>query len=809
MAENKPQKFNDIRGRLKNTFEKPLSKLPDISDKGTAVKAAKAVLLFLLRKSVFVLISYLFGSSSALFNTYPFGFALLCASSENVIYVYLGLLISTLTFRHEAYAFFLVYTGSLLIRIAFSKWYFTPSEGVKPIKKDASVQSDLFREPFPLRLLNVIVCSLAVSLARLMLDGFLYYDLFGLFSCVLVSPVLFCAYYGFVKANNIPKQLYEICSAVCIFSVIYSIKLYYVLGFSAAVLLSFLVTLYSSKKFGIFRGCAVGLFCGLACDVAIAPMLALIGFAFGIISNYSLFAAVFASCAIGLLFGVATNGFSAFSTILPELSVGSAIFLPLAYYDLLPSNKLFMSDAFAASKEREATLISDEKLKYSTRSLEAISASFDSLAATLVALSDKLKRPNVLDIKAICEDSFHKHCSKCSLAGVCYGRDCTATFDVIGKLTRSLNEKGRIDMTDIPDYMGAKCTNILKIVSDTNIAYSHHLEELLKNDKTSIFALDYKAMSKLILDASKTRDEEYEFNRELSVKIMRALRFMDINAESVFVYGKRQLHITVTGINIAEVKTNSDKLRTALENVTDVRLTLPVFEIDGDRATMTLSQEAVFTAESAKATLTKETSDTNGDTALSFTNDSGCSYFLISDGMGSGREAAMTSRLCAMFLSKLLSAGCSKSIVIEMLNGFIRSKSEECSATVDLAELDLLSGKGCFVKSGAAPSYILRGKNLYKLQSKTLPIGILRDTDAEMINFELHENDIIVMFSDGVASSLEDGAWITSLLCFEFEDDLDKMANKILEKAQEYNLKSDDMTVGLIKITKALRHDKN
>lgn len=807
MAENKPWKLNEFTEKMKTLAGKPFIKLPDLSDKDTLKKATRAIFAFLVRKSVFVLLSFLFGSSGSLFNTFPFGFALLCATTDNVVYVYLGLLLASLTFRHDAFAFFMVYTGSVLLRIAFSKWYFAPEGEIKKRTKESKTAVNLFHEPFSLRLLNVIVCSLAISLARLMLDGFLYYDLFGLIACILVSPLLFCAYYGFTKGEAIPKQLYEICSAVCIFSVIYSIRLYYVLGFSAAVILSYLVTLYSSKKFGIFRGCAVGLFCGLAVNISSAPMFALMGFAFGIISNYSLFAAVFASSVIGLLFGVSSTGFSAFSTVLPELAVGSAIFLPLAYYDLLPSNTIFMADSALSAKEKEMTLVSEEKLKFSTKSLEAISASFDELSVTLAALSDKLKRPGVLDVKAICEDSFHKHCGKCSLAGVCYGRDCTSTFDVIGKLTRMLNEKGRIDMTDIPEYMGSRCSNILKIVSDINIAYSHHIEKLIKNDKISIFALDYKAMSKLILDASKTRDEEYELNHEISAKIMRALRYMDINAENVFVYGSRRLNITVTGINIAEIKTDSKKICRALENVCEAKLSLPVFEIVDDRATMTLSEVPAFTAEFAKATVKKESSDTNGDTALSFSNDSGCSYFLISDGMGSGREAAMTSRICAMFLSKLLSAGCSKSIVIEMLNGFIRSKAEECSATVDLAEFDLLSGKGCFVKSGAAPSYILRGKNLYKLQSKTLPIGILRDTDAEMINFELYEDDIIVMFSDGVASSLEDGAWITSLLCFEFEDDLEKMADKILEKALEYNLKSDDMTVGLIRITKNTQID--
>jgi hypothetical protein len=72
-------------------------------------------------------------------------------------------------------------------------------------------------------------------------------------------------------------------------------------------------------------------------------------------------------------------------------------------------------------------------------------------------------------------------------------------------------------------------------------------------------------------------------------------------------------------------------------------------------------------------------------------------------------------------------------------------------------------------------------------------------------DFELKENDIIVMFSDGVASCLEDSVWLTGLLCFELENDLDKMAKKILEYAKKEVAKADDMTVALMRVTKRTR----
>jgi len=806
---NRQYKLTDIGSLIEKRAKKKIEgigkSLSDIKESLPRELLFKKIIVFLAKKCSVLLIAYLFGGASIVFDTYPFGIALLCGADDNILLLYIGLLLSALERRSEATALFLVYTACIVMRFAFSRWISPPKEKPQKNEKGALLPDKLFCEPFSLRFITVLICSLSQGLARLISDGFLYYDLFGLFACVLAAPALFSAFYCLTHVRKRTGHLVFLSACVFVFSIVYSIRLYYILGFSAGVIAAYLITLYVAKKFGVMQGCVFGLFAGLACGLSMGPAFALIGFVFGTLVTYSLFAGVSAALLTGLFFGVASNGFPAFSTLLPELALASSIFLPLSYYNLLPKAEIFTPERITISKKLEEAIINDEKIKDSAIRLESVSESLDSLSRTIAALSDKLKRPDVLDLKRLCEDSFQNHCQRCSLAGVCYGKDCAGTFDLMGKFTSALSTKGRIDMTDVPEHVASKCFNILKIVSEANISYSKHLEKLIRSDKTSVFAIDYKAMSKLILDASKINDEEYEPNPELASKIVHALKYMDIDADGVFAYGKRNLKISLTGMNLSQIKYSAPQIRTALENICNARLTLPTFELDEDRLSMSVRSERIYKVSFAHASTKMESSDYNGDTHKAFENKNDCFYYLISDGMGSGRDAAMTSRLCSMFLSKLLSAGCAKNIVIEMLNGFIRNKSEECSASIDLVELDLLSSKGCFVKSGAAPSYILRDKNLYKLQSKTLPIGILKETDAELIDFDIHDNDIIIMFSDGVAASLEDGIWLTGMLCFEFDDDINKMADKILERALECNSKADDMTVAIIKIEKEKR----
>ena len=132
-----------------------------------------------------------------------------------------------------------------------------------------------------------------------------------------------------------------------------------------------------------------------------------------------------------------------------------------------------------------------------------------------------------------------------------------------------------------------------------------------------------------------------------------------------------------------------------------------------------------------------------------------------------------------MFIEKMLSAGNRSDITVRMLNNVLRNENMgrggECSATVDLCELDLISGTASFLKSGAAPTYIARGGTVYKVYSRTMPIGILKSADARISKFDTQKGDIIIMMSDGCCPDSEDCPWLVEYLC-EYMSKKDKNA---------------------------------
>ena len=193
----------------------------------------------------------------------------------------------------------------------------------------------------------------------------------------------------------------------------------------------------------------------------------------------------------------------------------------------------------------------------------------------------------------------------------------------------------------------------------------------------------------------------------------------------------------------------------------------------------------------------------SGDTVGFFENGRDYFYALLSDGMGCGPTAALTSGVATLFLEKMLGAGNSKTTTLKLLNNLLRNCGEENAATVDLLEFDLLTGCATFIKSGAAPSYVKRGGSLFRIRSRTVPVGMMATLDAEKIRFDASPGDVIVMLSDGVSQTPEDAPWLIELLSENWEGDLRDVAQRIVAVASRTREHPDDLSVALIRILPA------
>ncbi len=781
--------------------------------------------LHILKGCAVAAFSAVLGISSGIFSCYPFGLGFLCAADKYVPYCFGGLVVSSLSNKGYAPVLAVMYTLSLLLRYSLGRLAEEEVKGERgKYRRKAAVRfasainkyrtgGAVFEESVLIRCAVSGFGAFVFGLYRLIAGGFLYYDLFGLISGALLTPLVTLVLFPIFSLNDRTVKYREASRAVLMFIFVLSLKEVAIAGFTPSFSAALFITFWAAFATGSMRGCTVGLFAGFACgnigadklgslaySLGAAPcILALAGLAFGAAGKGARLKPIVFSSAAVLFLGLTVDGHTVLLRLVTDVFVASAAFLLSQRLGVLPNFPVFVSARDPSSDD--CGYIITQKHNDSELRIAALSEAFAQLSETVYALSDKMRRPGVIDLKTVCTDAFDSYCRRCSMASRCLEKDCASTLDAQSKLTAELYSKGRVSIDDVPKFLRERCYNILPIIRAVNSQVGRLTEELIRNDKTEAFAIDYDVMSGLLASQLSVNEEEYKIDEELTDKLRRTAEHFGFPVAGAFCYGTRKKQVVISGVEMIRLKMNTAELKRAVENTVGIPMCEPQFGLEDDIVTVTMVARRRYKVDVAKASGIKENENANGDSAIMFENREDYFYSLISDGMGSGREAAITSKICVTFAKKMLAAGNGKALTLKMLNGFIKSRGTECSATVDLAEIDLINGTACFVKSGAAPSYVVRTGSLYKLESNTAPIGIMDEIDAEKIKFDLKDGDVLVMMTDGVTESLEDGVWLANLITYEWDERLDVMAEKILDNAVLSNKRSDDMTVVLVRVS--------
>ena len=180
--------------------------------------------------------------------------------------------------------------------------------------------------------------------------------------------------------------------------------------------------------------------------------------------------------------------------------------------------------------------------------------------------------------------------------------------------------------------------------------------------------------------------------------------------------------------------------------------------------------------------------------SLTWFRTGGTLYAILSDGMGSGREAQRESQMALRLLEQFLQAGIAPETALRTMNAALNLRSDEQGSftTIDLLAADLSAGQAALYKYGAAPTYIKRQGSVRRLAGASLPAG-LQDSGAEpqAIRFPLEENAFLLMVSDGVADSGDD-QWLQDLLAGWQGSDPNVLTSLVLREAYQRRHGDDD-----------------
>ncbi len=749
-----------------------------------------------------VLVSFIMTFARLYDGACPFGPALLCSAERGIPSILLGYILSSAV-KGDFFPLDLAMAAvAVFIRMAVG---ISLRGGRDAFASDerGGIVKELFTmtEPLPMRMATGAFCGFVSGLIRLVAGGFFKGDLAAAFVMIASVPILVYIFYGMAEKTLKFSFRYDIALLAAGVGITIGLDRFSGGGIELPIVFVSLITLCSGAKGGPLSGITVGVILGLVTGIERSPMFGLMGFIAGAIRGSGQVLPMLASCGVGAVISFCIEGFPSLGITIPNLMWGGAVYAPLARLGLLSCIVPLGSQASLPRELAANAALADLSEKSDSERLLAMSDALSSLSKVFYEMSEKLGRPDMSEMRDICEGTLRGYCKSCPSSFLCWGDKYSQTYDAVNMLARATLCEGRGDTEFALKDFFERCPHVMKTANEVNLIYARRLEAAARENRTAVFALDYEAMARLIRSAAEERRAENEYDVRMTEKARRAALDMGLRVNSVAVIGQRRKHVILSGAP-SSVNKSARELAKGFSDALGIRLSQPSFEIKDDYVTATLRSAPVISASCSRSQIKKENESISGDTCSYFTCD-GMLYAIICDGMGSGREAAITSRITVMFMNKLLSAGNKKGIVLEMVNDFIRNKNLECFTTLDLFSLDLLSGKASFVKSGAASSYILRYGKLFKISSNSLPIGITREITAEEIKLTLYAGDTVIMISDGISQSFEDGAWLAELLSCDIKEShtSEEISALILEKAREQGKRDDDMTVCTVKIS--------
>ncbi len=754
-------------------------------------------LLRILKPVLHMVTAFMLAGCGIVLDAYPFGVSFFAACGQTMVWAYAGAVLRVLVDGRDVLISLAAYTLSLILRLLAGVLYDGEERTSRRIPEGS----------LRVRMAISVISGASLGAYSAISGGFSFASLGNFILMCTLCPALTLLYYGALteKKESFLRIYRDAGEGAVAVSIIFALRGIAPLSIDLSVVAAFVLVQYASLSRGTVKGAVLGIFCGLALPVPLVPIFALAAIASGLLYRVSPYFAISISVMVSLSFTVYAGGYKLVLSTAPGLVAGGILTAALFASDVLAVKKPAKSDeqvpgeALLALERGRGADVNDH--------ISAEAEAFSGMSEMLFRLSDKLRRPSSYDIKQIAETESAALCRKCRSREVCWVEHASEMSDAISKLTETLRTAGVITDDDIPAELYDNCSQPGAIVEKINRGYAKLLEGLIERDKTEIMAFDYSAMSAVLRDVISQREGEYEINSSLSTRLHELLRQNRISARRVCVFGERRRTVFISDIKLSGLHIGEDDLRQLAERACGGRFSAPEFELSGAYVNATLKSVRSFSAGFEQAQSKKDESAANGDAAVSFEcrDDRYCA--LLCDGMGSGREAALTSGMCTLFIEKMMSAGNSASVTLKMLNCFLRARGSECSSTVDLFEFDLVSGSARFIKSGAAPSYVVRGTNVYKISSRTIPVGIMRALDAEETSINLSPGDLVVLVSDGITKNEEDCAWLYSLLSASSDRPAAATAAAIIREAERRSGRDDDATVCAIRICKPPREE--
>ncbi len=569
-------------------------------------------------------------------------------------------------------------------------------------------------------------------------------------------------------------------------------------------IIAVIVVLLCARYGGVNGGAVSGVSTGAVFSIASREQgFVCGGFAFG-----GLMAGLFAptgklGCAISFVIAnsvmsLAFGGNNSLASVLIESLIGSVVFM------ILPKEVgNVISPVFTNEKNSS---LGEAFRKNILMRLDFVSKAISNVRNDVDRVSDRLKDLYSPTFEWVCENVAKDVCSGCGLRMYCFEHEKGITKDDFFRLEDALSEQGKLSENDVARLFVKNCCKKGEIADSMNKNYREYLSSLEAQrrvaDLRGVVAGQFSGVSDILSDLSAEFKNSMRCDNERADMIKASLDELGIKViECVcLVSDNERLSVELTAKS--DVKLSKGIVMREVSKCCGRRFDLPTVTTVGNRTRLAMCEMPVYDVEIGSDQHIANNGRLCGDCIDYFNDGFGSTYAIVCDGMGTGGRAAVDGNMAASVMGRLLRSGLSPDSSLQIVNSALMIKSEDESlSTIDVAGIDLFTGKLTLKKAGAPLTYIKKSGRVITREMPSLPAGILSGIKFSSDTINLSAGDMVVMVSDGVTAG--DDKWLERLIKSWNEGSTQDLAQAVVNEAikRRNSEREDDITAVAVRLT--------
>lgn len=570
-------------------------------------------------------------------------------------------------------------------------------------------------------------------------------------------------------------------------------------GVSLGRILAALLVLTSAKYGGIVSGAVSGI--SVALTITLSGGSANIGIAFafaglmaGVFSHLGKYAEIGVMLVFTFIGAIPSSESQQITAVIVEVILGSILFLSLPRRAGIVLSKIFTS--------KPQVSIPHNIKKSLTMRLELASNALRDVSDTVDQVSNELAKINSPDFGTVINFVEQDACAGCKLRIHCWETKRQDTINAVLEMTKAIKKGDFSPENSAPTEFKGRCLKPTSVANVTYKRFSDYASRIAAENRIdevrSVVSDQFNGISEMLYDLSLDFKNDEKFDNAAAENSAVALKNLDIIVDEasgrIDKYGRMTLEFKLK--KTPELVINKLQVMKTVSVVCERDFDIPQISQVGNDIFITLNEHAAIKIDFGAFQISAGNSNMCGDAYKCFYDGKGHYVMVLSDGMGTGGRAAVDGAMASGLMSRLIKAGFGYDCSLRILNSSMLFKStDESLATVDIASIDLYTGKTELYKAGAAPTIVRRSGKTGKAESTSLPAGILREIGFDKAVVKCKPKDIVVMMSDGVTSMGTD--WIRAEIESFCDGNAQSLAERLCEcaKRRRTDDHEDDITV--------------